>query len=105
MRAYAPLAIFIGVTMVLSACKREQRDFEPDKVDVAKLGPVPLVNLEPGGHTPPKNLEAGKDYEQNAYHLEPGKGAVQRNELQWLPFERRGWHGPGFDGRRLDLWQ
>ena len=73
MRAYAPLAIFIGVTMVLSACKREQRDFEPDKVDVAKLGPVPLVNLEPGGHTPPKNLEAGKDYEQNAYHLNQGK--------------------------------
>jgi cytochrome c oxidase cbb3-type subunit 3 len=73
MRAYAPLAIFIGITMVLSACKREQRDFEPDRVDVAKLGPVPLVNLEPGGHTPPKNLQAGKDYEQNAYHLNQGK--------------------------------
>jgi cytochrome c oxidase cbb3-type subunit III len=57
----------------LSACKREQRDFRPDKGKPSTLGAVPLVSLEPGGGTPPKNTELGKDYEQNAYHLSQGK--------------------------------
>src|SRR4029078_2649666 len=98
MRAYAPLAIFIGVTMVLSACKREHRDFEPDKVDVAKLGPVHLVNLEPGGHTPPKNLEAGKDFEQNAYHLNQGKELFSAMNCIGCHWNRGGGRGRAFLG-------
>lgn len=72
MRLLGTLALFACMLLALSACKRERRDFQPDK-DAAKLGPVPLVSLEPGGHTPPKNSQAGKDYEQNAYHLSQGK--------------------------------
>jgi cytochrome c oxidase cbb3-type subunit III len=59
--------------LALAACKREEREFRPENANSAKLGPVPLVNLEPGGDVPPKNTEAGKDYEQNAYHLNQGK--------------------------------
>jgi len=63
----------MACAVLLAACKQEQRDFQPDKVTAATLGPVPLVDLEPGGGMPPKNLEVGKDYEQNAYHLNQGK--------------------------------
>ena len=73
MRIHVAFLLFACVLLTLSACKREQRDFRPDKTDAAKLGPVALVSLEPGGGTPPKNLRAGQDYEQNAYHLSQGK--------------------------------
>lgn len=73
MRIQVTLPLIACALLALVACKREQRDFQPDKVDAEKLGPVALVSLEPGGGTPPKNLRAGKDYEQNAYHLSQGK--------------------------------
>lgn len=72
MRGHRAIAI-LACAVALAACKREQRDFQTNKVDAAKLGPVPLVDLEPGGDIPPKDLGAGKDYEQNAYHLSNGK--------------------------------
>jgi cytochrome c oxidase cbb3-type subunit 3 len=69
-----PLLIFLCCAgLVLSACKREERNFQSDRGEAAKLGPVPLVDLEPGGNVPSKNLDFGKDYEQNAYHLSQGK--------------------------------
>src|SRR4029078_3629957 len=69
----ASLVILCCMAIALSACKREDREFKPDPKAAAKLGPVPLVDLEPGGGTPPKDLEFGKDFEQNAYHLSQGK--------------------------------
>jgi cytochrome c oxidase cbb3-type subunit 3 len=70
---WSPAIALVSCLVALSACKREERDFQPDTAEASKLGPVPLVSLEPGGGAPPKNTEIGKNYEQNAYHLNQGK--------------------------------
>jgi cytochrome c oxidase cbb3-type subunit 3 len=66
------IVIAICLPVALASCKREERDFTPNSPAAATLGPVPLVDLEPGGGIPPKP-DFGKDYEENAYHLSEGK--------------------------------
>jgi cytochrome c oxidase cbb3-type subunit 3 len=80
--------------LALSACKREERDLQPDRSDAAKLGPVPLVDLEPGGNTPPKDLEFGKQYEQNAYRLSQGKALFSAMNCNGCHFNGGGGMGP-----------
>jgi cytochrome c oxidase cbb3-type subunit 3 len=92
MRPLAISLIFFA-TVGIAACKQEERNLTPQsKAD--KLGPVPLVDLEPGGGLPPKNVDFGKDYEQNAYHVSKGKALFSAMNCNGCHFNGGGGMGP-----------
>src|SRR5215211_6488768 len=74
--------------IALSGCEREERDYDPSKAEVSKLGPVPLVTLEPGGGRPTIPDGVAKDYEGNAYHVNQG-------QQLFTSFNCTGCHGNG----------
>jgi cytochrome c oxidase cbb3-type subunit III len=87
----AQFAIVLCIAFAVASCKREERNFTSPSP--ATLGPVPLVDLEPGGGIPPKP-DVGKDYEQNAYHLSEGKRLFQAFNCNGCHFNGGGGMGP-----------
>ena len=58
--------------------------------------------IQPAGHG---RRRKPRTYEENAYRGDPGQAAVPLVQLQRLPCQRRRRHGPGADGRQVDLRQ
>jgi cytochrome c oxidase cbb3-type subunit 3 len=60
-------------TLLLSACKREQRDFRTDPPAVQKLGDIAVLPGGISGAPPAIDRVLGHPYQTNAYQLSQGK--------------------------------
>jgi len=72
MRRYIPFAVLAACALVLTACKREAREFRPSPPASQVINTVQVSGLNPGanpiGSPPPPNY-----YEESAYAVSQGK--------------------------------
>jgi cytochrome c oxidase cbb3-type subunit III len=60
--------------LVLAGCQREERSFKPAPPTGETVERVALSPLSPGQHAPiADETEKGKEYDQNAFHMNNGK--------------------------------
>ena len=94
------IIVLLGASIVLSACKRDERELRLDPPLAAALNDVALMPNKISGTPPQVYFALGQPYENNAYNLSEGKRLYSWFGCEGCHARGEGGIGPAF----LDGW-